>query len=160
MQIADRLRQTDATRSRAALKSILAVPVDSRIQQQAQEVLNQMAPYKAHILDWVGAGPYREKDKGPQELFDIAFPPEKAEADVKWVHLTKGVGTWDINLAEALGGGDNVVGYVRSRIWSPAAQEARLEMGSDDGIKAWLDGVVVHANNTVGASPSGRMLPR
>ncbi|MCX6923357.1 MAG: HEAT repeat domain-containing protein, partial [Verrucomicrobia bacterium] len=37
VQIVDRLRQTDATRSRAALKSILAAPVDSRIHQQAQE---------------------------------------------------------------------------------------------------------------------------
>ena len=147
VQIVDRLRQTDVTRSRAALKAILAVPVDSRIHQQAQEVLNQMAPYEAHILDWVGAGPYSKKDKGAQELFDIVFPPEKAEADVKWVHLTKGIGTWEINLAEALGGGDNVVGYVRTRIWSPSEQEARLEMGSDDGIKVWLNGVVVHANN-------------
>jgi hypothetical protein len=147
VQIVDRLRQTDVPRSRAALKSILAVSVDSRIQVQAQELLNQLAPYEAHILDWVGAGPYSAKDKGPQELFDIVFPPEKAEADVKWVHLTKGVGTWDVNLAEALGGGDNVVGYVRTRLWSPTAQEARLEMGSDDGLKAWMNGVVVHANN-------------
>ena len=77
VQIADRLRQTDATRSRAALKSILAVPVDSRIQQQAQEVLNQMAPYEAHILDWVGAGLTAKKEKAPRSCSISLFPLKK-----------------------------------------------------------------------------------
>lgn len=149
VQIADRLRQSDAAHARAAVKAILAVSVDSRIRQQAQEVLNQMEPYEAHILDWVVAGPYRQKDKGPQELFDITFPPETSDAEVKWARITKGIGTWQIDLAEAIGAEDNVVAYAKTRVWSPSAQEARLEMGSDDGIKVWLNGAVVHANNTV-----------
>jgi hypothetical protein len=51
-----------------------------------------------------------------------------------------------VNLAKAIGGDDRVA-YLRSRITSPKAQPARLELGSDDGVKAWLNGTLVHANN-------------
>ena len=37
---------------------------------------------------------------------------------------------------------------MRTRVWSPADREARLELGSDDAIKAWLNGKLVHANYT------------
>jgi len=30
---------------------------------------------------------------------------------------------------------------------SPASQDAILALGSDDGIKAWLNGKVIHVNN-------------
>lgn len=42
--------------------------------------------------------------------------------------------------------GDNYAAYMRCRVVSPQAQPARLEMGSDDGIKAWVNGAVVHRN--------------
>jgi hypothetical protein len=35
---------------------------------------------------------------------------------------------------------------MRTQIWSPADQDARLEMGSDDSIKVWLNGKLVHSN--------------
>jgi len=34
---------------------------------------------------------------------------------------------------------------VRARVWLPAEQDARLERGSDDAIKAWLNGRQVSA---------------
>jgi len=43
---------------------------------------------------------------------------------------------------------------VRTRVWSPAEQPARLELGSDDSIKVWLNGKLVHANQvTRGVQP-------
>lgn len=50
--------------------------------------------------------------------------------------------TWIVYL-----GGQHCVAYLRSRITCPKAQPALLEMGSDDGVKAWLNGKLVHANN-------------
>jgi hypothetical protein len=44
-------------------------------------------------------------------------------------------------------GGEHCVAYLRTWLWSPAKQKARLEIGSDDGVKVWLDGGVVHVNN-------------
>jgi len=51
-----------------------------------------------------------------------------------------------VDLQQAIGG-DNRAAYLRCRITSPKAQAARLELGSDDGVKAWLNGVLVHGNN-------------
>jgi HEAT repeat protein len=148
VQIADRLRQTNAPRAKSIVQEALSATRDSGVRKQAQEVLSQIEQYEDYILDWVGAGPYQAKDKDGHGLFDMPFPPELPEAKVNWARLTKGVGSWDINLAEALGGADNVAGYARTRVWSPEAQEVQLELGSDDGVKVWLNGTVVHANNT------------
>jgi len=37
----------------------------------------------------------------------------------------------------------------KSQITSDRDQEARLEVGSDDGVKVWLNDKVVHANNAI-----------
>ncbi len=52
-----------------------------------------------------------------------------------------------VNLAEIFGG-NNRVAYLRARLYVPRRQKARLEIGSDDGVKAWLGGTVVHEQNT------------
>jgi len=148
IQIADRLRERDAKRARAALTSVLAAVTEPAVRQKAQEVVNDMEKFDGHILAWLGAGPYTQKGKDARALFDIVFPPEQPDAkDVKWKKLTKGVGSWNINLEAAIARGDNCVAYVRTRVWSPVEQDVRLEMGSDDALKVWLNGKVVHANN-------------
>jgi hypothetical protein len=54
-----------------------------------------------------------------------------------------------VEFDKILKGGDNRVAYIKTQIVSGQAQEAQLEMGSDDGIKVWLNQKVVHANNSV-----------
>ena len=44
-------------------------------------------------------------------------------------------------------GGEQRVAYARTWIYSPKAQPARFEFGSDDGLKVWLNGDLVHAKN-------------
>ena len=44
-------------------------------------------------------------------------------------------------------GGEQCVAYVRTYAYSPQEQPARLELGTDDGVKVWLNGVLVHAYN-------------
>ncbi len=155
VQIANRLRQEDAARARAALDSVLSVVKDPRIRKQAQDIINEMEQYEGYILAWLGSGPYMEKGKESREIFDMVFPPEKSDTqDVKWNRLTRGVGSWDINLEASFGSRDHCAAYVRTRIWSPDENDARLEMGSDDAIKAWLNGKLVHATYTNrGVSP-------
>ncbi len=41
----------------------------------------------------------------------------------------------------------NCVAYLRTNIWSPEVRSGTLELGSDDGIKVWLNGELVHQNN-------------
>jgi hypothetical protein len=40
------------------------------------------------------------------------------------------------------------VAYTRTWVHSDLQQPARLELGTDDGVKVWLNRKVVHANNT------------
>lgn len=54
---------------------------------------------------------------------------------------------WVVNLARLVRGNNRVV-YLRSRVWSPKAQPALLEVGSDDAVKAWVNGELVHSNFT------------
>ena len=51
-----------------------------------------------------------------------------------------------VNFSKLIGG-DNRAAYLRNRVWAPVAQDVRLELGSDDGVKVWLNQSVVHANN-------------
>ena len=154
VEIADRLRQTDAARARAAMKRVVASAKDPRIRQKAQDIINEIDQYEGYIMTWLVSPPYTEKGKDSRTVFNTAFAPEKDPADVKWQPLTKGIGTWDINLEGMFGGKNHVAVYVKTRIWSPKKQKARLEMGADDALKAWLDGKLVHAGyQTRGLSP-------
>ena len=54
---------------------------------------------------------------------------------------------WLLQLDQVLGG-DNRAAYLRTEIWSDEAQRVKMELGSDDGVKIWLNGELVHANNS------------
>ena len=70
----------------------------------------------------------------------------------EWVSLGGPRGM--INIIEAIGNTQNAVAYLRARVWSPSGQAARLQLGSDDGVKVWLNGKLVHAKNVArGVSP-------
>jgi len=155
VQIADRLRQKDATRPKAAVEKVLSANVNARIRKMAQDVINEMEKFEGYILTWMVCGPYMEKGKESRAIFDMAFAPEAADAGgVEWKPLTEGLGSWDINLEATFGGKDHCAAYARTYIWSPSNQEASLELGSDDAIKAWLNDELVHANYAQrGAAP-------
>ena len=150
-QIASALRGTNASLVRAALKKVLAVTTDAGRRQAAEAILNQMDAAGDFITAWQVAGPYFQDGQSYAALFDIAFAPEKPEArDVKWRALPAGTDPKQPGLLDLLKflGGEQRVAYVRTRVHSDQAQDARLELGSDDGVKVWLNGQVVHANNT------------
>jgi hypothetical protein len=112
------------------------------------QVIENMKPLEGYILDWLGDGPYAVAGKDGRALFDLPFPPETPGAKgAFWKPVIRGIGVWEIDLTDALGVGDHCAGYLRTRVWAPAAQNALLELGSDVGVKAWLNGEVVHANN-------------
>jgi len=53
-----------------------------------------------------------------------------------------------VNLGRALGNHDNAVAYAYTELESVHARETALKCGSDDGIKIWINGTVVHNNDT------------
>ncbi len=144
LRIAHRLRTRDEQLARSALHKVLETVDHEDVHQRAQEVLNDLDKYQDHILQWVAAGPFTEKGKDGAAVYATPFPPEKPGAEgVEWQPITKGIGSWDINLEATFGGLDFCAAYLKTRVWSEIEQEALLEMGSDDGVKAWVNGQVV-----------------
>jgi hypothetical protein len=76
----------------------------------------------------------------------------------EWVSLGGPKGM--INIIEAIGNAQNAAAYLQARIWSSREQKATLQLGSDDGVKVWLNGNVVHAKNVArGVSPDEDKVP-
>ena len=146
--IAEGLAGADRDAAVKAIKAVLEESENDAVKKRAREALDKVQKYAGYIQDWLLAGPYTEEGKGDSELFGTVFPPEKDDADVDWkkIHLS-GAEHIVVDLDERLGGEDRVA-YLRAEVWSPGERKARLELGSDDGIKAWLNGSVVHENNT------------
>jgi hypothetical protein len=103
-----------------------------------------------YLCDWEVAGPYIEKGKKCSDLFDIPFGPELANVDVPWRPIS--IEPFEqhpayVDLNEALYGFDHAVAYLRTQIVCDKEKPARLEIYTDDGIKAWFNGKMIHANN-------------
>lgn len=136
----------------AALEQIKAQAATDEIKQQVDQAIkavqNAGQSPDGFILAWLMAGPLTREGKDGAALFDEVFPPEQAGGKADWKPVTaskSGIVEFD----RILRGGDNRVAYLKTQIVSDKEQEALLEMGSDDGIKVWLNGKVVHANNSV-----------
>ncbi len=97
------------------------------------------------IRDWAVAGPFSKPGvNGAIAVFDVAFPPEKSGETVPW----RAVPAADqVNLAGLFPGRESCAAYLRSRLVAAQDTMAVLLLGSDDGVKAWVNGEVVHANN-------------
>ena len=144
--------------SMAALNRVLALLADADLRQQADAELKKIEELGKYITVWQISGPYARVGKNYAALFDIPFPAEQPDAQgVAWRQAaiaTDSPQPWVIDLIAVLGVRDQCVAYARTSVYSDQQQPARLEMGSDDGLKVWWNGKVVHANNTgAGSSP-------
>lgn len=111
-------------------------------------------------------GPFENVDgKG----FDAVYPPEQkidlsasypcADGTAQWKEaMLASDGAFD--LTRCFKRKENVVAYLVTYVHSPDARKAVLSMGSDDGIKAWVNGQLVVANNAArGAAPGQEIVP-
>jgi hypothetical protein len=142
VQVAGNVRDADPLAARSALEQAVKATKNDAVRQKAQGILNEMEKFRGYVTSWLLAGPYTEGSP-----FNTAYPPEKDGKDVAWKTATKGVGPQIIDLVQAIGAGNNRAAYAKAWIHSPVTQAARLELGSDDGIKVWVNEKQVHANN-------------
>jgi len=140
----------DPQTSSRIMESVLDRAKNEDTLKKARSLLADLNKAGTYIAQWIGAGPYKEGSKGAQELFDVPFPPEKEDSkDVAWkeVSIEAADDALRVDLIKSLGPGSNCVGYLKTKIFVPAAQEAILAVGSDDGVKVLLNGEVVLAKN-------------
>jgi len=153
VQVARAISGTHQAQAEAALKSVIAVTKNERLRKQARDVIALIQRFDDYITAWLVSGPYTKRGTDGPGLFNVLFPPEKPDAKgVKWRPMpvaTDRGRPWLIEPDKdpALRGNDRAA-YFRTRLWSPKKQKVRMELGSDDGVKIWLNGGLVHANNS------------
>lgn len=128
---------------------LLLTDDDDEILGAAGEAVSHIDRKVGFITEWVMAGPYIKNDVEASGLLEVEFPPETGKP-VEWKPVP-GDALDDpgiVNLIRALGG-DNRVAYLKTIIDSGEEQPVRLEIGSDDGVRIWLNGEIVHSNNAM-----------
>ncbi|MCY2954606.1 MAG: HEAT repeat domain-containing protein [Planctomycetota bacterium] len=158
VRIAAALAGSNPSEAKAALRRVAQNGKSEGTRAEARKALESVDQYVGYITVWSAAGPYRQGGKQCAELFDVAFAPEIGGADVKWKALSPPADPglfWQADLLP-LADGEQCVVYVKSRVWSPHEQKVRLDIGSDDGYKIWVNGKLVHANNTMRPLQAGQ----
>ncbi|MHC4675874.1 MAG: HEAT repeat domain-containing protein [Planctomycetota bacterium] len=125
-----------------ALERLCTVTTDEKTRSRATSMLNSI---RSHCTRWLYSGPYRKADKKGLDLFDVPFAPENSPAKAEWVRLAvrnkNQPGRFDLQKKR------ECCGYAKTLVWVDKEQGARLSVGSDDGVKVWLNGAVVHGKN-------------
>ncbi|HWV99553.1 MAG TPA: HEAT repeat domain-containing protein [Candidatus Acidoferrum sp.] len=145
LDIAEKLAPFAPDLARETADKVLAQSKTPDLVTRAWAIRGKKAGSGPFIEDWLVSGPYSKPGViGAQALFDIAFPPETPDASVPWKALPRAK---IADLASFFPGQFNCVAYLKTRIIAPRNCDAALLLGSDDGVKAWLNGAVVHSNN-------------
>ncbi|HXX65482.1 MAG TPA: glycoside hydrolase family 172 protein [Bacteroidota bacterium] len=115
-----------------------------------------MQPYRNFIQNWSICGPFpnpRDASHGGQVGLDVVYPPEKeinlkkayvgsGGQEVRWQPAkTRETGFLDLSLFRP---SELVVAYAVSYISSPSEQKIPLLIGSDDGVKVFVNGKDVY----------------
>ena len=148
LAIAARLEGGDLNAAEQALDSLASSAGSERVRTEARTALAMLDARKGYLAPWLVSGPYRQEGKEAQQLFDVAFAPESpAAGKAEWRPLA-GVAGPTLDLLPVAGGNHCVV-YLKTQVFCPKDQPVALEIGTDDGVKLWINGGLVHANNAV-----------
>jgi hypothetical protein len=109
-----------------------------------------LVPYKNYVREWMLIGPWDNMNNAglrtvyppEQEIaFDKKYPGKAGEVAWKKVRVAPdGV----VNLLQHMSPGDNVVGYGYFCVTAPSDTTADMYVGSDDGVRVWINGKLVH----------------
>jgi len=130
------------------------------IKKQASAVIRLIDKFEDYVMAWQVCGPY---SRPFADTFEAAFGPEEGGVEpVVWKPLPirrAGQRPWMFDLQAALRG-QKKAGYARTWVHSATRQAARIEFGTDDGNKLWLNSKLVHADAAGGpATPGEHKVP-
>src|SRR5690606_27287223 len=78
---------------------------------------------------------------------DFAKEVKSADRVLEWKDVNAENSMAHVDLMGLVGQRDRAFAYAYAEVISPKAQPAQLRMGSDDGVRAWVNGEMVHDNN-------------
>ncbi|MBE3039534.1 MAG: hypothetical protein IMZ62_12065, partial [Chloroflexi bacterium] len=161
LRLAKQIGAAYRQRAETVLAQVKAQATSDELRKQVDDTVKSLSSASmtpdGTILAWMLSGPYMQEGKKGGELFDVAIGPEKDPAKAEWRVVTVPAkaavpGLVELNL---IIGGDDRVAYLKTEIASPKAQDATLEIGSDDGFKAFLNGEKVGGNNATRPAKPG-----
>ncbi len=131
----------------SVLKSIIKNSTHSTHPQLAQSVLNKIQRMDDYITEWMMSEPFTVDGKS---LYSTQFEPENNSDEYPlWRRVPEFSDQdnyWHVDLA-GLKTSLVAVVYLKTKVWSDIDQTVRLEMGSNDGIKAWMNNDLVHLHS-------------
>ncbi|MFP6724112.1 MAG: hypothetical protein VCF25_28170 [Candidatus Poribacteria bacterium] len=145
-----RLSQLTASRIQLAQRIEVPVAVSGRISQPGEVDYYRFTIPEAKTLDdWWVIHPFDNPDESG---FDIAYSPEKEinleqeyigknNCKLKWYKTTGSGESAFSNVPE-----DDVIGYALTYIDSETERTEILSLGSDDGIKVWVNDQLIWSN--------------
>jgi len=140
----------DPEASAEILKTVMDGAKNEDTLKKARELMAELQRSETHLTKWLGIGPFGKEGKSAEELFHIRFPPEDSSVkDMEWrtVEIQAGEGSLAVDLHRIFDSQGPCVGYLKTAIFVPEAQEAILAVGSDDGVKVFLNEEVVLSRN-------------
>lgn len=151
LQIATRLEFARVEIAVNTLRELASGAKNRQVRDAAQMLLTRLEAQEGYVAPWLVSGPYRQAGREAQQLFDVQFAPESASARAGWRPLPESstlTNYWLADLGSVVGG-DHCVVYLKTQVFCPTERSVALEIGSDDGVKLWINGMLVHANNAV-----------
>lgn len=152
LQIVTRFDAGRVAAAEAALRQLAGEADSTRVRDEARAFVMKLEAQAGYLAPWLVSGPYRQEGKEAAQMFDVVFAPESpATENAKWRSMTANsslTNWWFADLAQTVGGNHCVV-YLKARVWCAKQQAVSLEIGTDDGVKLWINGELVHANNAV-----------
>ncbi len=112
--------------------------------------------FKLHNIEefvdvWQVAGPFQKEGVEVEELFDVKFEPEINDKYNQWKKIPIGEDQYianNINLYK-LFKSEQSVAYLKTTVFMDKSQKVIFELGSDDGVKVWVNQNLVHQNNVL-----------
>ncbi len=147
LTIATRLDKEDRLAALAAVDSVREAG-SAALAENCDIAQNHIEQDLDFITSWMVSGPYGGAPAN--ELIPTRYAPETGNSAVNWRELRTTSSTFpgEFDLNKQIGGGNHCV-YVRTEMWIPRTQKIRLEIGSDDGVKVFVDGESVLERNVM-----------
>lgn len=160
LTVARRILGIDLARAVQFASRAAAIP-DESARQEAEAVLKLANEMRQYLMSWQVSGPYTGVKR--EELLAKRFPPEEGTAKPEdWQPMPVGTQPdkpWLLDLSKAVGGNDRAA-YLRSYVSVDRELKARLDLGSDDSIRVWVNGRPVHRNPAWrGVNPGDDQVP-
>ena len=157
IQVARSIAGSQPDQAKQAVSKIQEMSPSQPIRNQTNAILKTIESFGDFITGWQVSGPYFKDGQNYSKLLNTPFAPETGGENVIWSVMPAGTDQgkpWLLDLLR-LYPGNSRAAYVYTWVHSSAERDARVELGSDDGVKVWLNGQVVHVNNIGRAAVPG-----